>query len=152
MLSQAVPHELISAALFPNLNMGSYGTLYAGKLEVGSWKNWVPLEPSLLFVASDSVVTRSKDEESPGFFGMRTTAKQARERLDTRGIIPVAIGLLQSTNLSATTNKNLFGPVGILFGSAHQIIILNNVPTNFASSTDLRELRTDLIESLIYCK
>jgi HEPN/Toprim N-terminal domain 1 len=66
--------------------MGSYGTLYVGKLDVGSWKNWVPLEPSLLFVASDSVVIRAKDEDSPGFFGMRTTAKQARERLDMRGI------------------------------------------------------------------
>lgn len=66
--------------------MGSYGTLFVGKLDVGSWKNWVPLEPSLLFVASDSVVIRAKDEDSPGFFGMRTTAKQARERLDMRGI------------------------------------------------------------------
>ena len=66
--------------------MGSYGTLYVGKLDLGSWKNWVPLEPSLLFVASDSVITRPKDEDSPGFFGLRTTAKQARERLDMRGI------------------------------------------------------------------
>ena len=66
--------------------MGSYGTLYVGELDVGSWKSWVPLEPSLLFVASDSVVTPPEDKDSPGFFGMRTTAKQARERLDTRGI------------------------------------------------------------------
>jgi hypothetical protein len=66
--------------------VGSYGTLYVGELDVGSWKNWVPLETSLLFVASDSVITRAKDEDSPGFFGMRTTAKQAREKLDMRGI------------------------------------------------------------------
>ncbi|HVR34435.1 MAG TPA: HEPN/Toprim-associated domain-containing protein, partial [Methylomirabilota bacterium] len=66
--------------------MGSYGTLCVGKLDVGSWKSWVPLEPSLLFVAADSVVRRAKDQDSPGFFGMRTTAKQARGRLDTRGI------------------------------------------------------------------
>src|SRR6266496_3815955 len=66
--------------------MGSYGTLYVGKLNVASWKNWVPLEPSLLFVPSDSVVIRSKDEDAPDFFGMRTTAKHARERLDMRGV------------------------------------------------------------------
>jgi hypothetical protein len=66
--------------------MGSYGTLCVGKLDVSSWKNWVPLEPSLMFVATDSVITRAKDEDSMGFFGMRTTAKQARERLDARGI------------------------------------------------------------------
>jgi len=66
--------------------MGSYGTLYVGKLNVASWKNWVPLEPSLLFVPSDSMVIPSKDEDSPGFFGMRTTAKQARERLNMRGV------------------------------------------------------------------
>lgn len=66
--------------------MGSYGTLYVGKLDIGSWKSWVPLEPSLLFVPSDSVITTPQDEDSPGFFGMRTSAKQARERLDMRGI------------------------------------------------------------------
>ncbi|HXI73296.1 MAG TPA: HEPN/Toprim-associated domain-containing protein [Verrucomicrobiae bacterium] len=66
--------------------MGSYGTLHIGKLDVASWKNWIPLEPSLLFVESDSLVTRSKSEDDVGFFGMRTTVKQARERLDTRGI------------------------------------------------------------------
>jgi hypothetical protein len=66
--------------------MGSYGGLSVGTLDVGSWKSWVPLEPSLLFVATESVVKRAKDEDSPGFFGMRTTAKLARERLDTRGI------------------------------------------------------------------
>ncbi len=66
--------------------MGSYGTLDIGKLNVASWKNWVPLEPSLLFVPSDSVVVPSKGEEAPDFFGMRTTAEQARERLDIRGV------------------------------------------------------------------
>lgn len=66
--------------------MGSYGTLCVGGLDVASWKSWVPLEPSLLFDVTDSVVTCSKDDDSLGFFGMRTTAKQARERLDTRGI------------------------------------------------------------------
>ena len=66
--------------------MGSYGGLSVGTLNVGSWKSWVLLEPSLLFVANESVVTRAKDEDSPGFFGMRTTAQLARERLETRGI------------------------------------------------------------------
>jgi len=46
----------------------------------------VPLEPSLLFVATESVLTRAKDDDSPAFFGMRTVAKLARERLDSRGI------------------------------------------------------------------
>jgi hypothetical protein len=66
--------------------MGNYGTLHVGKLDVGSWKNWVPPEPSLLFIASDSVVTPPESDDSPGFFGLRTTAKRACERLDTRGI------------------------------------------------------------------
>jgi len=66
--------------------MGSYGSLSVGTLHVGSWKNWAPLEPSLLFDATESVVKRAKAEDSPEFFGMRTTAQLARERLDTRGI------------------------------------------------------------------
>lgn len=66
--------------------MGSYATLYGGKLNVGSWKNWVPLEPSLLFVASDSVVNRPKDDKPPGIFGMRAAAMETRERMDMRGI------------------------------------------------------------------
>jgi hypothetical protein len=44
------------------------------------------LEPSLLFIATESVVTQAEEEDSPEFFGMRTTAQLARERLDTRGI------------------------------------------------------------------
>lgn len=66
--------------------MGSYGTLCVGKLTVGSWKNWVPLEPSLLFDVTDSVVLRAKDDDSYDFFGMRTTAKQACDKLEMRGI------------------------------------------------------------------
>jgi hypothetical protein len=76
--------------------------------------------------------------------------KFAKENSD----VPISMELLQSTNLSSTTNFSIFGPVGILFRSDRQIILINNVATNFLSSTNLtaREVRADLVEGIIYCK
>ena len=68
--------------------------------------------------------------------------------------VALSLGLPLSTSSAFPTNVSVFGPVGILFRSDNQILLLNSAETNFLNSTNLmaKEVRADLVDSLIYCK